>query len=1439
MDFEFVIEDVFSISGRGTVVTGRSSSGAIRVGDPITIKRPGRTELTTIITGIEMFRERLEELPTGEEAGLLLRGIRKSDLRRGDVLFAEGAPEPRPDPDADTDPQIDPPEDPTDTIALDHIQLGLGAAEAPALFLPLRLETAVTETGLRVRAFPDALHGGDARVGFSPDEKAAGEAWVATPTAALRKELEAQFGIARAYAIRTAATAGRLSVGNPNASRPLAHDLPDRLIFTVRFSGKDTPVVAQGAPIPRDLPIGPGAGDRALFDGPNDPLFWMADFDTAVAMGMAAELPFPGGRPPTDSADVTVLGLSDGDSSRMVERLAHGPGLTALNPGQATKGDGAGSPLGPLPPRAPHALSEILGAPLPDTLENARSADAISEALLVVLWEAALRPALARHGLFGEDLGLTNSVRALSDLREALVSLVPVVGEVPVLQVGRSPIGVLQVSTTPSRAAPDWLGKITEAIRGSLDALVPAALAARDAHTDPAEKLVDALARTPFGKAWRVRQRWHGTTILPLMMGALDAQDPLTPAARSALGEAANNAKSAREKAQTFRLTDARGNAAFAEYVGMPFADLVCGPLVAKDAEMDTDTRLEDPVIESLLSSPDYAEDLLSDRAARRDAEGPDPLLRVLSEDAMQAILADLAALDQSDGDPGRALELRHAFTEIRRAGDGTAHRLMVDLLRDLGEAAGAAFDTRRLNRFARAQDGTRLVKSLSLLQGAPRAVLHLVLATLIDTFSTRADLWIEAEARLQIRSAQTSKRCIGAWGHVEAVPLGQTVPRDVAAAWLAAPSMRLARLQALLWRAQTGLDAEGLRGAIDMGLSADRVQAARIILEQMAAVGRFDVAVAQIIAADLRRANQADLLTQLAELLPDPEGAPRFDALTLLERGESAVPGLDSGGKAALKAAIDKARDAADALGALLLADAGLALSEGRADRAAGLLAARSAGGVVPPEPEAMQPRPSGTALQFSVAVTGNPAHSANHPAQMMAPALADLAARLVGPLDGTIVLTTLSDPGASRSLALSTLPGGALALVRLAAADRATLPGIGDALALATGLEPSGWRAKADPVAADTIWAGERTAQVLAEGRSLTPDDFTDAVPTIDTGALQGRIAEIRATLTELRDRANAILPSVAIIGNNPILTNPTLPGGLIPDVLLDPQPAPTIPDIGFFARATPTSTLLADLLTTGILLSVRDGADMELLRRAVQAITTRLDNAESAATPEATLGILLGDLPVALPLRLPADATWTAPSPDVATVADWLETSGHVRPRLEPLCDLALASEADLWALQWGRPVQEGQVDWIGGPMIEDDAYAAETSTVFHGHRPGSNGTLEGLILDSWSEVVPDRSETIGIAAQADAPSARAPNVILVAPAPVSGWTPSAILKVIDTSMGLAKLRSLTLTDLPSEKEAGILYGDLGAILPRLSTDNDTGLWRALCDPVERRL
>jgi elongation factor Tu len=89
--FMMSVEDVFSIKGRGTVVTGRIERGLIKVGDPVEIVGLREKSMSSVCTGVEMFHKMLDEGMAGDNVGLLLRGIERTDVERGQVIAKPGS----------------------------------------------------------------------------------------------------------------------------------------------------------------------------------------------------------------------------------------------------------------------------------------------------------------------------------------------------------------------------------------------------------------------------------------------------------------------------------------------------------------------------------------------------------------------------------------------------------------------------------------------------------------------------------------------------------------------------------------------------------------------------------------------------------------------------------------------------------------------------------------------------------------------------------------------------------------------------------------------------------------------------------------------------------------------------------------------------------------------------------------------------------------------------------------------------------------------------------------------------------------------------------------------------------------------------------------------------------------------------------------------------
>ncbi len=89
--FLMAVEDVFTITGRGTVATGRVERGVVKVGDEVEMVGIHEATSKTVVTGVEMFRKLLDQAQAGDNIGLLLRGVSRTDIERGQVVCKPGS----------------------------------------------------------------------------------------------------------------------------------------------------------------------------------------------------------------------------------------------------------------------------------------------------------------------------------------------------------------------------------------------------------------------------------------------------------------------------------------------------------------------------------------------------------------------------------------------------------------------------------------------------------------------------------------------------------------------------------------------------------------------------------------------------------------------------------------------------------------------------------------------------------------------------------------------------------------------------------------------------------------------------------------------------------------------------------------------------------------------------------------------------------------------------------------------------------------------------------------------------------------------------------------------------------------------------------------------------------------------------------------------------
>ena len=92
--FLMPVEDIFSITGRGTVATGRVERGTVKVGDNVEIVGLSEERRSVVVTGVEMFKKLLDQAQAGDNIGALLRGVQRNEIERGQVLAAPGSIKP-------------------------------------------------------------------------------------------------------------------------------------------------------------------------------------------------------------------------------------------------------------------------------------------------------------------------------------------------------------------------------------------------------------------------------------------------------------------------------------------------------------------------------------------------------------------------------------------------------------------------------------------------------------------------------------------------------------------------------------------------------------------------------------------------------------------------------------------------------------------------------------------------------------------------------------------------------------------------------------------------------------------------------------------------------------------------------------------------------------------------------------------------------------------------------------------------------------------------------------------------------------------------------------------------------------------------------------------------------------------------------------------------
>ncbi|WP_420863492.1 EF-Tu/IF-2/RF-3 family GTPase [Algirhabdus cladophorae] len=1432
MSFHLKVEDVFTISGRGTVVTGTVEGGPVSVGDRVLVRKRDGEVIETIVTGIEAFRRLSERAEIGQQVGLVLRGVDRDGLQ-GAIVLAPGA---RPDAEPSK-------------LALEALSFsGPRTSGRPALMLPLRLETSFDGDTLLIRAFPDQIHVDAHDPALSESEHTLGVAWLDARAAGRpRTEIDANLihtvGAPRARHIIALALQGQLDTAKALPPKQAqATLLPKRLIAEAKVGGHT--FIAEGLPIPDTVPVAPAPTETNALSGS---LRWITQFSEAEDIGLGLRLKLDSAAVAAGIDRLTVFGLSDGgDRSDAflahLEMHARSSGTGTLTPFEPTKGNNRSAPGWGLDAAPTQKITEALGLrDLPLTQTGATpSAEGTQADLGSVLWHALVRPALTQIWNMRDSADL-------SEARDFFLRHMRPLGAFPALRVGQQPYHIAPLSPPPSQGARRGIWHVAGA---AADVTPSLAAMARDMHEKskaqkPAERMLDTLTRQPTGQTWRIRPMLGLNTVASLLAGAKD-QTNTPQLAQDTLAELGS-------VEQLLRNLGLDGRA-LSDSLTLPGSDAgrVCKALVRDtlDPRDLDDGAVDDPMIEAILrghgwrdrldqmGAPSAAWDPRAGVRRPEDMPEAEPLFRLLAENAIVRLVSDFMLADRR-GNSALLRALKQAVeSETTLAQDAwqVRTRAAAALEDEIGDSAPQSQSgDPAAKEFA--FEISQLRDALLRLNNTSARAVHHALAAALDTLAVRVDAVISAAASQDLTRARqggTDGLDIGAWGVLENIRPRETAPE---ATFIPAPSERIARLLALLERARAGLAASGLEGVLKASLTGAELREGRTLALALRDGEAPDHAISRVVARSLTRAGHGPLVEKLVAQFPAKGASPLaidvFDGLAFLDWTPRRSSRFDSADLPPLRAQQDRLGTMIDAMGDLMLAEAASALSDRNVDAAQGALATLSAGGLPHlADPAAVTPASKGTGLDFSLAMLAPNAalRGARDDAARLYPRLARLAHSALPHLAGRIT----TGPTASTFDALGLSALGLTLLSRPGGDGAARLRKM---LSARLKIEPSLITFDADAEA--TLWAASRLAEAIFAARGLTPEDFPpEANVTPLPAILTQDIATARAALEDLLtlQPAPAVVPGGRILDIEPGVLDP-----VIPDIDLGPAFDPIF-DPGSVVFTPVSQLTAAQIAARYFALDLIAAPDPSLLEAGRSAIQARLAAADAASDQVSVLKALIDGMPALTPLMAATTDAFAA-STEIKNAGQsdlslWLDEVQCVRGRAGPMADCLLGSDVPLHALQW--PVNTTDpADWIGGPRNETETYFGRTSLVATGAdpnlRPGE--VFAGLQIDSWTEVVPDATLTAAVAARADAPPARAPQlaVLAVPSATTPHHTPSSIAQTLHLAMDLAQARSMALSYLPFSWAQDPTLEHLRSLVPfGAALASETLLTRATCPP-----
>jgi hypothetical protein len=562
----------------------------------------------------------------------------------------------------------------------------------------------------------------------------------------------------------------------------------------------------------------------------------------------------------------------------------------------------------------------------------------------------------------------------------------------------------------------------------------------------------------------------------------------------------------------------------------------------------------------------------------------------------------------------------------------------------------------------------------------------------------------------------------------------------------------------------------------------------------------------------------------------------------------DGALAGSTPPERAAVTAELTALADAVDAVSDLLLAESVLQLANGSPSRAAASIDALGSGTAPIPELEVAATPRHGRAHTYRV-LTMLPAGTdpapgweagAGRPRRVAEPRLDRLAGTLLGPARNVRAAAGLVGPDGSavdvREFELDRLGLCPLDLVydgEGAAGASAVEALVADRFVAEAGVVPDGtrvellhpgdpdWPGDAWPPTAlalnDAIAIAAALRDVIGGSRPASATDLVGPAATAPPGSDEDELAARAEAAAEEFGRAAGELAD-ALAG-----------AAAAPDDRAVARVRTALAALGGFG--TPGAPAAARR-TTGPGVNDPEGEGRALLADAAavaEATAARAARLAAAGTAAERLSALFGERFVVAPvfaaaapgeLEAALDAGSRAPflDGDPAAPLAWLQRSGRVREGTGRLSRLLLCANGDARLSVAQLPLADR---WVALPF-DGEAPAAATSLVLHSTEPlEPGGELAGLVVDEWSEVVPERSVTTGIAFHFDEPGSRAPHAVLLAvhPEPGRSWSLDALAAVLGECADLAAIRMVGPREVPW----------LGRFVPALyfaeNTRNDT--------------